>query len=81
MIDLEEFKKIELTLGLVEKIDKDYIKITSNKKQFVTKIKLNVKEGDKIVVAFDNSNIFIPVVAGNIPLKPEKDIELGSKIM
>lgn len=80
MIKIEEFWRIDFKIGEVKAIGKDSIQITCNKRDFIINLSLDVKKGEKIVVIIDGDKLIIPVVNGKIPLVPEKDIEVGSKI-
>jgi len=80
MITIEDITKINLKIGEVKNISKGHITINFENKDYIKKIKLEVKKGDKIVIAHNQENITIPLINKNIPLIPEKDIEAGSKI-
>jgi len=80
MIKIEEFWGIDFRIGEVKVVSNSNIKIKCNNKNFNVNLKLDVNKGEKIAVIIDGDKLIIPVVNGNVPLVPEKDIEVGSKI-
>jgi len=80
MIKIEEFWGIDFRVGEVKGVSNSNIKIKCNNKNFNVNLKLDVNKGEKIAVIIDGDKLIIPVVNGNVPLVPEKDIEAGSKI-
>lgn len=79
-IKFEDWIKLKMVVGEVAEIDRNSIKIFDNDKYYNFNGKLNVKKGDKIIIGLLNENIIIPVVNKEIPLIPEKDIEIGSGV-
>ena len=79
IISIEEFQKIELKIGIIQEVSNN-IKINCNNKEYITGIKLDVKKGEKIVIGFLQKKLIIPVLEGNNPIVPEKDIENGARI-
>lgn len=79
IIKFEDWAKLELVIGIVKKI-KDKTIINCGKKDFQINLDLNLKNGEKIVVGIDSDNILIPLVGDNIPIVPEEEIEVGSRV-
>ena len=80
MIKIEEFWKINFRIGEVKSINKENVKVSCENRDFVVGLDFDVKEGDKLAVIIYKDKLIIPVVNEKIPLIPEKDIEVGSKI-
>ena len=80
MIKFDEWQKIDFRIGEIIDVNGENIKITCRNKEFFIKLKLDVKKGNKIAVIINNEKLVIPVVNGNIPLIPDKDIEVGSRV-
>lgn len=80
MINIDEFSKVNLRIGEVKEVKKDSIIINCNNKDYRKKIKLKVKENDKIMIILNNEEIIIPILNNEIPIIPEKDIDAGSKV-
>ncbi|MFH1325831.1 MAG: hypothetical protein ABIH49_03645 [archaeon] len=79
-ITFDEWLKFDLRVGEVAESNKDNLKINCCDKEFHVKLPISVKKGEKIVIGISGDKVVIPVIGGNIPLAPEKDIEVGSKI-
>ena len=80
MMTIEEFSKINFRVGKVKSVDKNRILIICENKEFSASPGLDVKKGEKIAVIMEGDKIIVPVLNKKIPLAPEKDIELGSRI-
>jgi hypothetical protein len=81
MINFEEWANIEMRVGEVKDILKEESIITCKNKDFSTKIKLNAKKNDLIVIGFFGDEIIIPLVNDNILLSPENEsAEPGMRI-
>ena len=71
-ITFEDWQKIELKIGEVKEVG-NKIKIQCKEKEYLTEVKINVKEGDKIVVGIFNDELVMPLIEGDNPLVSEKD--------
>ena len=78
MIKLEDFKKIDMRIGKVDKTEGDIAHIKCPEK-FIVKNNIGLKENDEIVVVLGNGKLLIPVI-NDLPILPDKYIEPGSKI-
>ena len=78
MIKYEDFTKLDLRIGEVVSTKNDSIEIDCGGKILKTKISLNTKKGDKIVVGIIENELIIPLSKENNPLTPDQDIEAGS---
>lgn len=79
-VKFDEWLKFDLRIGEVVRVDKDHIEISCCNRNFNVNMNLDVNIGDKIVVGLMGEEIVIPVVNDKIPISPEKDIEVGSRI-
>lgn len=80
MIKIDDFSKLNLRVGEIKNISKENVKISCLAETFISKIALDVKSGNQIVISSVGGKIFIPVVKEDIPLVPEKKIDSGSKV-
>ena len=78
MIKLDEFKRIDLRIGQVDKVEGNIIHIKCNA-EFKIKTDLKLSEGEKILVLLNEGKLYIPLVENEI-ISPDKPIEEGSKI-
>lgn len=79
MINIDDFNKIDFRVGEVINIDKNKLEINVGERNYFVKLILKVKKRDKIAVIISGDKIVIPSFE-QIPLIPDKDIEVGSKI-
>lgn len=79
-INFEEWAKLEMGIGMIKRITKGGSIINCKDRDYSIKIKLNAKKNDLIAVGFIGDEIIIPLVNENIPIIPESDIEVGSKV-
>ncbi len=79
MITFDEFKKVELRIGEILKIDKNKIEVKCGDKIYNFKGKLEAKKGEKLVIIIDDGKIIIPCV-DNSPIAPEREIKEGMRI-
>ncbi|MCF7910405.1 hypothetical protein K9L16_01890 [Candidatus Pacearchaeota archaeon] len=77
-IKFEDFAKLTLLIGEVKEIEPN-LKINIGDRILEHENIDNVKEGDKIVVGFIKDKLVIPLI-NNFPIKPEKNIQPGSKV-
>jgi tRNA-binding EMAP/Myf-like protein len=79
-VTIDDFSKIEFRIGEVKSIDKKGIKIICDDKDFLINIDLDVKKKDKLAIIIAGEKLIVPVIDSHLPLSPEKDIELGSRV-
>jgi hypothetical protein len=80
MIKFDEFNKVDLRVGEVAEVSKGSIKINCSGKSFITKMNLNVKKGEQIIIGFNAENLVVPIMGMDNPLIPEKKAGEGWKI-
>jgi len=80
MIKYEDWAKLELRIGQVIEIEENKIKINCNSKSYSVNLDLNVEIKDKIIVGIEGDQLVIPIIQNSMPLIPDKDIEVGSRV-
>ena len=78
-ISFEEWQKLDLRVGEIKEVKKDFLKLTDGNNEFVIKGSFNIKKGDKIVFGLGNK-IVLPILDGNVLLSPDDGAEPGMKI-
>ena len=75
----EDWLKFDLRVGEVKKIKGDNIIINDGSKEHKTKVKFNLKKGDKIIIGVCKEGLVIPKVNDSV-ISPEKDIKVGARV-
>ena len=78
-IKFEDFEKLKMKVGTIKSID-DKIKISLDGMEYKINAMFDVSKGDQIVVGLVEGGLVIPLVNGDIFLKPEEKVKGGSGV-
>lgn len=79
MIAIDDFKKVNLIVGEVSKVNQNCLEINSGDKKYKVNLKLDVIEGEKIIIGLNEGKVVIPIVGGEV-LIVDGDLDVGSKV-
>ena len=78
-ISFEEWQKLDLRVGEIKEVKKDFLKLTDGNNEFAIKGSFNAQKGDKIVFGLGNKIVLL-VLDGNVLLSPDGDAEPGMRV-